>query len=283
MLARAPQPNRTPMHDKLFQAFRDLAYGEAGILLSPSKESLVSSRIQKRVRDLGLAGEAEYLAHLQADQSGQELIRFLDAISTNFTSFFREPEHFQVLAEEARALLEQGKKPIRLWCAAAATGEEPYSLAITLAEVLGESWDFRILATDISVKALETASDGRYPLSRLAQVPRGLRDKYFVKDSGPNQEEPVYRVSPALRSRIVFKRLNLAAPPFPLNGELDVVFCRNVMIYFDRTVRQRLVQEVERLLKPNGLFVVAHAETLSGVHSGFLAKKPSIYRRPAAL
>jgi chemotaxis protein methyltransferase CheR len=280
------------MNAKLFEAFRDLAYGEAGILLSESKESLVSSRIQRRVRDLGLPSEVEYLAHLRADKTGAELVRFLDAISTNFTSFFREPAHFQVLADEARALLERKAKRIRVWCAAAATGEEPYSLAITLSEVLGESSDFRILATDISVKALETASEGRYTLSRLSQVPRTLRDKYFVKERATNApvadsrtaepEEATYRVSPALRSRIVFKRLNLAAPPFPMKGELDVVFCRNVMIYFDRTVRQRLVGEVERLLKPGGLFVVAHAETLSGVQSGFSSLKPSLYRKPGA-
>jgi chemotaxis protein methyltransferase CheR len=270
------------MHYELFQAFRELAYREAGILLHETKEALVSARIQKRMRQLGLGSEAEYLKHLQTDASGQELIRFLDAISTNLTSFFREPEHFQILGDEAKEWLRRGNKRVRVWCAAAATGEEPYSLAIALSEALGEHSDFRILASDLSVKALQVACEGRYALSQLEHVPRALREKYFVLDSPSDQHEAMYRVAPSLRARIVFKRLNLAAPPFQLHGDLDAVFCRNVMIYFDHTVRQRLVQEVERVLRPDGLFIVAHAETLSGVSSGLLPVRPSIYRKPPA-
>jgi chemotaxis protein methyltransferase CheR len=266
----------------VFNALRRLAYDEAGILLRENKQSLVSARIARRMRECGLKTEREYLEHLRGDGSGQELVHFLDAISTNFTSFFREPEHFDVLRAEVKRWVEQDRRELRLWCAAAATGEEPYSLAMTLSEALaGEPVAFRLLASDISVRALRTAAAGVYPESRFAQVPEALRRKYW-RVSGTAGGEPAWRAADELRSRILFKRVNLATPPFPLRGELDAVFCRNVMIYFDTSVRQRLVSEMERLLRPGGLLVVAHSETLNGIRSGLKAVLPSVYRKSAA-
>ena len=266
------------MDPKTFHGFRELAYAHAGIALRENKQALVSARIAKRVRSLGLGGEAQYLEYLQKDKSGKEMISFLDVISTNFTSFFRERDHFELLKEELAVCVKQGKKRVRVWCAAAATGEEPYTLAMTLAESLdGKVDDWRLLATDISIGALEVAAAGRYDLDKLEQVPRTLLDKYFKEK--PSEDERL--VSPALRSKIMFKRLNLATPPFPLNGALDVVFCRNVMIYFDLKVRQRLISEIERLLKPGGLLAIAHSETLNGIDSGFTMLKPSVYRKAA--
>ena len=268
------------MTHSVFDALRRLAYDEAGIAIRENKQTLVSARIAKRMRECGISSEREYLAFLEGDKSGQEMVRFLDAISTNFTSFFREPDHFQLFEEEIRRSVEGGAKTLRIWCAAAATGEEPYSLAITLAEAVGRAKvEWRLLASDISVSALRTAAAGVYPTSRLAQVPPALRARYFAEQSALAGEEAQSRVSNDLRSRVLFKRVNLATPPFPMRGDLDVVFCRNVMIYFDNAVRQRLVSEIERLLRPGGLLVVAHSETLNGIRSGLRTLQPSVYRK----
>jgi len=272
-----PDPSMT---HSVFDALRRLAYDEAGIAIRENKQTLVSARIAKRMRECGISTEREYLAFLEGDKSGQEMVRFLDAISTNFTSFFREPDHFQLFEEEIRRLVEKGSKTLRIWCAAAATGEEPYSLAITLAEAVhGTGADWRLLASDFSVSALRTAAEGVYPTSRLAQVPPGLRARYFAEQSASAGEEAQSRVANDLRGRVLFKRVNLATPPFPMRGDLDVVFCRNVMIYFDNAVRQRLVGEIERLLRPGGLLVVAHSETLNGIRSGLRTVQPSVYRK----
>jgi chemotaxis protein methyltransferase CheR len=269
------------MSGSVFDALRQLAYDQAGIAIRENKETLVSARIAKRMRKLGFQSERQYLDYLRSDLSGEEMVSFLDAISTNFTSFFREPDHFQLLREEAAEWLRCGASNVRIWCAAAATGEEPYTLAMTLSESLdqhGVSW--KLLATDISVSALRTAAAGIYERSRLEQVPKALRHKYFEPEYSEGAGEPTSRIVSDLRSRVMFKRLNLSTPPFPMRGDLDVVFCRNVMIYFDTAVRQRLISEIERLLRPGGLLVVAHSETLNGIRSGLRTVKPSVYRKP---
>jgi chemotaxis protein methyltransferase CheR len=267
------------MQAVVFEGFRRLAYQHAGITLRENKEALVSARIAKRVRSLGLGSEHEYLSYLETDRSGTELVHFIDAISTNFTSFFREPDHFQLLSHEVQRWIAEGKQRIRVWCAASATGEEPYSLAMTLAEAVRDrEIDYRILASDISMRALQFAQRGCYEQARM-QIPVALRQKYFQRDASSTPGEPLLSVTAALRSKLVFKRINLATPPFPLNGGLDAIFCRNVMIYFDTPVRQRLVSDFERLLRPGGLLVVAHSETLSGIQSGLQAVKPSVYRK----
>lgn len=272
-----PEPAMT---HSVFDALRRLAYDQAGIAIRENKQTLVSARIAKRMRECGLTSEREYLAFLEGDKSGQEMVRFLDAISTNFTNFFREPDHFQLFEEEIRSWLDQGARKLRIWCAAAATGEEPYSLAMTLAETVGHApVEWKLLASDISVSALRTAAAGTYPNSRLGQVPAALRARYFSEQPVEPGDESAGRISSELRARVLFKRVNLATPPFPLRGELDAVFCRNVMIYFDNAVRQRLVSEIERLLRPGGLLVVAHSETLNGIRTGLRTVRPSVYRK----
>jgi chemotaxis protein methyltransferase CheR len=271
---------RETMDLELFHRFQKLAYSHAGIDLRPGKETLVAARVAKRQRSLGLSDEREYLRYLEADESGEEILHFLDAISTNFTSFFREKEHFDWLATELRRLVDAGQRRIRIWCAAAATGEEPYSLAITAREALGATAgvDVKILATDLSTRALHVARQGSYEGERLQPLSRAQLAAHFELVDG---DPPRHAARPELRSLLVFKRLNLAAPPFPMAGPLDVVFCRNVMMYFDRVVRERLVQEIERLLKPDGTLIIGHAETLQGIRTELGVIAPSIYGRQA--
>jgi chemotaxis protein methyltransferase CheR len=274
------------MDTALFQRFQRLAYQNAGIDLKPGKETLVAARVAKRQRSLGLPDEREYLRYLEEDETGEEILHFLDAISTNFTSFFREKEHFDWLAAELKRLLEAGQRRIRIWCAAAATGEEPYSLAITAREALGAAAgvDLKILATDISTRALHAARTGIYDGERLQPLTRGQLAAHF--EPVPDDEGPAssarHSARPELRSILVFKRLNLATPPFPMSGPIDVVFCRNVMMYFDRVVRERLIHEVERLLKPDGFLIIGLAETLHGIRTELGAVSPSIYGRQQA-
>ncbi len=264
------------MDAALFHAFQAIAYDQAGIALRDGKEALVEARIGRRIRDLGLASAADYLEFLKADRGGDELVRFLDAISTNFTSFFREPDHFEHLREQLAERLEGNPERLRIWCAAASTGEEPYSLAITLAETLaGREIDWRILATDISTRVLAVAKAGRYQEKQLSRAPAALRKRWFRPTETPGTEE----VHPALRERVHFARLNLAKPPYPMQGPFDAVFCRNVMIYFDTGVRQALITEIERLLAPGGLLCIGHSETLAGLRTSLRPIRPSEYRQ----
>lgn len=269
------------MDRRLFERFCDIAYERAGIRLKEGKESLVEARVAKRLRDLGLGSAQEYLTFLVEDD-GEELVRFLDVISTNFTSFFREADHFDILARVARERFEQGRARLRFWSCASSTGEEPYTMAMTLAETIGTEHDWRILATDISTRVLERAASGVYDEAGLGSVPRHLRAKYFEAVGGGRAGRREWRVKSALRERIVFKRLNLSTPPFPMGGPLDVVFCRNVMIYFDQPVRQRLIAGIERLLGVDGWLLTGHSETLSAVSTRLGTVSPSVYTLDAA-
>jgi chemotaxis protein methyltransferase CheR len=261
--------------EKTFQEFADLIYDKAGIHLGPHKRALLTSRLAKRMRKLGIQDFRHYYEHIRKDQTQNELVKLLDAISTNVTQFYREPRHFEILHDLARNWEDQGQARFRIWCAAASSGEEPYTIAITLAEALRNSRDARILATDISTQVLETAQTGIYTKKRLHKVPAKLMERYFHRVRG--NEEETFRVNSAIKDMIQFKRLNLATPPFPMRGPLDVIFCRNVMIYFDNTVRKHLLDEMYRLLKPGGYLMVGHAESLSGMLSHFKSVEPSVY------
>jgi chemotaxis protein methyltransferase CheR len=265
---------------QLFQRFCDIAHSKAGIKLRDGKEALVTARVAKRLRALGLSSPAEYLKVLEQDTTGGELISFLDTISTNFTSFFREPSHFERLREYLEECNRRQRKRIRIWCAASSSGEEPYTIAMTAAEVLNANVDWRILATDISTKILALAVRGIYDDASLKDVPRQLKLKHFVPVPTERRRQVQWQIATDLRNHITFKRLNLASPPYPMKGPLDVVFCRNVMIYFDDPVRRGLVAEIERLLSADGLVCIGHSETLSGIASRLVAIEPSVYQIP---
>ncbi len=266
------------MDKKTFQTFREIVYDHSGIHLNETKEAMVSSRIAKRMRLLGLQTHKDYLKYLVDDQDGEEITKFLDVISTNVTSFFREAEHFDYLGNIAEEWIAGGRNRLRIWCAASSTGEEPYTIAMTLLSAAsGKSLDMRILATDISTKVLAAAQKGEYTETIMAKVPAQLKNQFFVKKKVMDQT--VFAASDILKKMIVFRRLNLSQPPFPMKGMLDAVFCRNVMIYFDNETRGALINEIYRLLRPGGYLFTGHAESLTSLKTPFQCLRPSIYRK----
>jgi chemotaxis protein methyltransferase CheR len=262
-----------------FGLFRDLVYERSGIALADGKEVLVEARVAKRMRALGLHDHRDYYEVVVADPSGDELVRLLDAISTNVTAFYREEDHFSFLSEQLARWLAAGQRRFRLWCAASSTGEEPYTIAITLAEAFtGHAVDARLLATDINTDVLRSAQRGVYAPDRVKPVPAERRARWFVRVETP--DGPCAAVRDELKDLVLFRRLNLAHTPYGLKGPLDVVFCRNVMIYFDRDLRQRLVAEAFRLLRPGGILMVGHAESLTGLGDRWRMVRPSVYQKP---
>jgi chemotaxis protein methyltransferase CheR len=269
------------MDTSLFQRFAEIAYAKAGISLRSGKEALVATRVGKRVRALGLAGANEYLDYLTGSGGDDELVNFLDVISTNVTSFFREGDHFDVLRDHVQWLIRAGRTRLRFWSAACSSGEEPYSMAMTIASAVGsERIDWRILATDISTVILARAKQGKYAEAALEKVPRDLRAKYWRRATGGEAGERQWELDPTVKGRVLFKRLNLTAPPLPIQGPIDAVFCRNVMIYFDLSVRQRVVGEIDRVMADDGVFCIGHSETLSGIDARFRLVAPATYMRP---
>ncbi|MCP4657501.1 MAG: methyltransferase domain-containing protein [bacterium] len=217
------------------------------------------------------------------DRSGLDTVYLVDAVCTNGTSFFREREHFHFMFETLRRWLAGGARRIRLWSAAASSGEEPYSMAMVAAEAMGgvnaTKADVKILATDLSTRILERCRQGVYSKERISEVPEAWRRRYFEPVTGEDGR-PGFAAGRALCDRIVFSRLNLSEPPFPMEGPLDMIFCRNVMIYFDAAVRRRLLAEIHRLLKPGGYLFVGHAESLAGLMSDLRPVQPGVYRNP---
>jgi chemotaxis protein methyltransferase CheR len=261
-----------------FDTFRRIVYDRAGINISGNKEALVAARVGKRMRELAITDENEYLDLLFSENGDDETVHLLDVISTNVTSFFREPEHFRILGEVLSELYDKGQRKFRIWCAAASSGEEPYTLAMTAMETLDcSSCDVKILATDISTRVLRKCVEGRYGEDKIEPVPPQMRKKYFDETQAGNKK--VFCIKNELKSRISFTRLNLSKPPFPMSGPFDVVFVRNVMIYFDNEVRKKLLDDVNRLLNSNGYLFVGHAESLAGLLSNFKAVKPSVYKK----
>ncbi|HSM94263.1 MAG TPA: protein-glutamate O-methyltransferase CheR [Anaeromyxobacteraceae bacterium] len=260
-----------------FRAFQEIAYAQAGIHLREGKAALVQARLAKRLRELGLQSEEEYLGRLRGQAARDEIVLFLDAISTNFTKFFREPDHFELLQDDVAAASAAGQHRFRFWCAGCASGEEPYTVAMTVHDRLATK-DWKILATDLSTRALARARAGVYGDEEIADVPARYRERFLTRARGADGSS-TWTVSPRLRERIVFRRLNLSQRPYPMSGPLDAVFCRNVMIYFDRPMRAGLVAEIERLVKPGGRFFIGHSETLNGIDTGLLVERPSVYRK----
>ena len=251
--------------DGEFRRLRELIHAHTGIALSEHKRALVCARLARRLRHHRLESFADYcrLLHEQ-DPRGEELVEMINCITTNKTEFYRETHHFRFLAEQAfpRLRARGGPRRIRLWSAGTATGEEAYTLAITVREAfpLTESWDIRILATDIDTRVLAQGEEGEYTLDQAERVPAALRTRYFQQGKGANAGR--VRVKPVLKDLVRFRRLNLMDDPWPMRGLFDAVFCRNVIIYFDRSTQRRLIERMTRLLQPGGYLMLGHSESL---------------------
>ncbi|RMG43643.1 MAG: protein-glutamate O-methyltransferase CheR [Candidatus Dadabacteria bacterium] len=266
------------MDQKVFCALRDIIYRESGITLNDRKRLLLANRIKKRLRALDLNNEREYLEIIELDVEGRELAHLIDAISTNHTFFFREKAHFDFLEKVLEEYRSASKGEVKIWCAAASSGEEPYTIAMVAEEVLGgSSCNVRILATDICLDVLKQALRGCYRESQLREMPPELRAKYFIPLE--SSSERLVQVRDSLKKKVLYKKLNLAKFPYPLKGPLDIIFCRNVMIYFDDELRSRIVTEFKRLLRPGGYLIVGHSEALSAANHGMETVQSAVYRK----
>jgi len=276
------------MSEREYTLFRDLVHRETGIALGPHKRVLLEARLTKRLRSLHLASFSDYHHYLQKfDAGGDERRRFVNAVTTNETAFFREPAHFTHLTTEwlpARrmAVAAGGRRRLRAWSAACSTGEEPYSIAMTLHGALEDAaaWDIRILASDIDTDVLGRAAAGIYPRETVARVPEAVVRRCFLRGVGAH--DGFVRVRPEVRALVTFRRLNLLDAAWPIRTQFDLVFCRNLLMYFDRPTQAQLVARLERMLAPNGLLVLGHAENLLGLGTDMRRVTSTIYRHADA-
>jgi chemotaxis protein methyltransferase CheR len=253
-----PAPREFAFTATDFERVRRLIYARAGIALGEHKPEMVYSRLARRLRTLKLACFRSYLDLVEADQ-GAEWDEFVNALTTNLTAFFREAHHFDTLRDHLRSWAT-GRR-LRIWCAAASTGEEPYSLAMTLVEAFS-SWTppAEVLATDVDTAALRKAAAGAYARERVAKLGEERMRRYFVKHAGADAN--LLEVRPELRSLVSFQRVNLLSPGWPLSLPCDAIFCRNVLIYFDKATQRRVIERFLPMLRPQGLLFVGHSEGL---------------------
>ena len=270
-------------NDSDFQRIRKLVKELTGINLSEAKRDMVYSRISRRIRDVGVANFAEY-CDLVSQPESDEIGNFVNAITTNLTSFFRESHHFEFLAKTVVPyLLEERRydRKLRFWCAGCSTGEEPYTLAMTLREALPTdlNWDVKILATDLDTNVLATAKQGYYNLERLNGVSNSRLKRWFLKGRGENNGQ--VRVHPDLQELITFKQLNLMGE-WPMKGQFDIIFCRNVVIYFDKPTQSVLFDRYANIMKDDGYLFVGHSESLFKVTKRFDLIGNTTYRKKEA-
>ena len=249
-----------------FERVRKLIYQHAGISLSPVKQDMVYSRLARRLRATGKNTFGEYLDMLERGGS-DEWERFVNSLTTNLTSFFREPHHFPIFAEHLKKM--GTRRPIRVWCSAASTGEEPYSIAITVLETFGANASHvSIFASDLDTSVLEIAQKGVYPTERVEKLSPDRLKRFFLRGTG-NQDGYV-SVRPELRRLIEFQRVNLLEPNWPVRGPLDIIFCRNVMIYFDKPTQYKILSRFAPMMQPDGLMMAGHSESF--LHAADLFK-----------
>ena len=270
--------------DQQFGEISKMVYDHCKINLHEGKKELVRARLAKRLRVGGFASYPEYMHHVRSDETGREFSVLIDALSTNLTSFFREIQHFEFLQQSFLPQLlarkqKQGVFKIRCWSAGCSSGEEPYSLAITLLEETSDKgrWDVKVLASDISTTVLDCARRGVYDKERIEPVSALQRSRYLTKRRV--QREEVYEVNALLREAVVFKHVNLMEA-WPIRVPLDFIFCRNVMIYFDKPTQECLVNRYWDQLDVGGVLFTGHSESLTGVNHKFKYVQPTIYRKP---
>jgi len=271
------QPREFSFTDQDFQRIRKLIYRHAGISLGENKQELVYSRLARQLRSTGSKTFAEYLDRLQQGDPA-EWEAFTNALTTNLTSFFREPHHFSLLAEHLRK--QDAARQLTLWCSACSTGEEAYSMAMTAVEVLGGyERKVHIIASDLDTKVLQTAREGRYKADAIAKLPPQQVDKFFIRETGVHAG--YVRVKPELQKLIDFRRINLLESGWPIHEPLDAIFCRNVMIYFDKETQFSILKKFAPLLRADGLLFAGHSESFHYAGELFKLRGNTVYELAA--
>lgn len=268
------------MSEKEFNVLRQMVYDHCAIDIRPHKKQLMVNRLSKRLRHLGIATFSQYVNYLnEGNNKDQEFIELIDAITTNKTDFFREPKHFSFLEQEViPAAVNQRNRPdrrLRIWSSACSSGEEPYSISICLNEALARypGWSFEILASDISETILRNAVTGIYEENKVSPIPMNLLRKYFLRGNRR------YKVKPETGQNVTFKKINLKLDFQRMLSNFDVIFCRNVLIYFNRETQHNIIQKCWQVLRPGGYLFLGHSETLQGMETQFHYILPAIYQK----
>lgn len=268
-----------------YELFREMIYAQSGINLGEQKMQLLRARLGKRMRVGSFKSFREYFDFVRNDASGDEMCELLNAVSTNTTHFFREAKHFDFLAITLRAWMtdpawRQHHHVVRIWSAASSTGEEPYSIAMTAHDVLHNTQDlsFKLLATDISTRVLDKAKRGIYPAAALENIPRNFQSRYLSKCVSDG--DPAIQIRGELQQFVRFERFNLMSETFPFQNKFDIIFCRNVMIYFDRPTQENLVGKFYKHLAPGGYLLIGHSESLQTLEHPFRYREATVYQKP---
>lgn len=271
-----PQAGAAVLNDQEYQQFSELIYRIAGISMSPAKKPLISSRLAKRLKHHQLASYGAYFSFITSARGKEELQEAVDSLTTNETHFFREPKHFDFLRQRLIPARLPGKA-LRIWSAACSSGEEPYSIAMVLDELLGkEPWE--VVASDLSTRVLDKARSGLFPIERVSEIPKPYLARYCLK--GIDEQDGTLLIEKSLRDRVHFISHNLMQAP-PRLELFDVIFLRNVMIYFDQETKRQVVSRLLPLLRPGGHFLVGHSESLNGVTDELRLVVPAVYRKPS--
>lgn len=274
--------NAPMLDEELFLRISEFIYQHCGINLHDGKKELVHARLSKRLRHSNFDNFYDYVEHVFNNPDDKEFSLFIDSLSTNLTSFFREEQHFDLMTGNFLPKIIKKKEKennfkLRLWSAGCSSGQEAYSIAMTLREAIKDSrWDIKILATDISKTMLQAAANGLYEETKISQIPADIRNKYFKKQITKGQK--CFQASESLKSMIIFKHLNLM-DEWPITGPVDFILCRNVMIYFDKPTQQKLVNKFWKLLSSGGVLFTGHSESLTGINHAFKYISPTVYMK----
>jgi chemotaxis protein methyltransferase CheR len=264
-----------------FQRLSSFIYDELGIKLPDMKKVMLESRLQRRLRDLGMTSFKDYIDYVFSKHGrDNEMVHMFDVVTTNKTDFFRENMHFEYMNQFIlKEVAQKNSNFVNIWSAGCSSGEEPYTLTIVLSEAIenGLISDFKILATDISTRILKMAVDAIYPLNRIEDIPLHLKKKYFLKSKDTLNKTA--RVIPELRRKITFERLNFMDDVYPINQIFDIVFCRNVIIYFDHQTQERVITKLCSKLKTGGYLFLGHSESIAGMNLPLVNVKPTVFRK----
>ena len=278
-------PPPAVLKDREFKRFSGLIYDQAGIKLPPAKKTMLEGRLQKRLKHLGLSNFESYADYVFSPEGQEnELVHLIDVVTTNKTDFFREPDHYEHLTRtilpaiiDSRA--DCRKEPIRIWSAGCSSGEEPYTLAMVLADNAQDRCDFRftITASDISTHVLEQAITAIYPEERIEPLPERYKRKYLLRSK--DRTNSLVRICPEIRSLVTFKQINFMADDFGMRQKMDIIFCRNVVIYFNKDTQQTLMSKFHQQLHEGGFLFLGHSESLNGLDVDFKSVASTIYRK----